>query len=81
MAATANLAFEVIPQDPSRTEYRQGNTLGADHRHWFRAKFVQQYRLFFRYHVPSKVIVFAWVNDEDTQPACRSSRFTIILFR
>ena len=52
MAATANLAFEVIPQDPSRTEYRQGNTLGADHRHWFRAKFVQQYRLFFRYHVP-----------------------------
>ena len=39
LAAIAKLAFEVIPQDPTRAEYRQGNTLGEDHRHWFRAKF------------------------------------------
>ena len=25
---------ETIPQDPSRAEYRQGNTLGARYRHW-----------------------------------------------
>ena len=67
LAAITKLAFEVIPQDPTRPEYRQGNTLGDHHRHWFRAKFFQQYRLFFRYHAPSKVIVFAWVNDEDTK--------------
>src|SRR3989338_6070230 len=69
LAAIAKLAFEVIPQDPARPEYRQGNTLGEDHKHWFRAKFFQQYRLFFRYHAPSQVIVYAWVNDEDTKRA------------
>jgi toxin YhaV len=30
LAALAKLAFDVIPQDPSRAEYRQGTTLGAD---------------------------------------------------
>ena len=48
LAAITKLAFDVIPQDPTRPEYRQGNTLGDDHKHWFRAKFFQQYRLFFR---------------------------------
>ena len=37
-----------------------------EEKHWFRAKFFQQYRLFFRYHAGSKVVVFAWVNDENT---------------
>lgn len=73
LAAIVKLAFEVIPQDPSRTEYRQGSTLGEDHKHWFRTKFFQQYRLFFRYHASSKVIVFAWVNDDDTKRAFESS--------
>ena len=36
LAAIRQLAFEVIPQDPTRPEYRQGNTLGDQHRHWFR---------------------------------------------
>lgn len=69
LAAILKLAFDVIPQDPARPEYRQGNTLGEDHRHWFRAKFFQQYRLFFRYHAASRVIVFAWVNDDETRRA------------
>lgn len=73
LAAIAKLAFEVIPQDPARSEYRQGGTLGDEHKHWFCAKFFQQYRLFFRYHAPSKVIVYAWVNDEDTKRAYESS--------
>jgi toxin YhaV len=72
LAAIVKLAFDIIPQDPTRPEYRQGNTLGNDHKHWFRAKFFQQYRLFFRYHASSKVIVFAWVNDEDTKRAYES---------
>jgi toxin YhaV len=53
LAAVAKLAFDVIPQDPGRPEYRQGSTLGDDYKHWFRANFFQQYRLFFRYHAPS----------------------------
>lgn len=81
LAAIAKLAFEVIPQDPSRAEYRQGNTLGDDHKHWFRAKFFQQYRLFFRYHAPSKVIVLAWVNDEDTKRAYESGDDAYRVFR
>lgn len=32
-------------------------------------KFFQQYRLFFRYHLESKVIVYAWVNDEKNKRA------------
>jgi toxin YhaV len=48
LAAVTKLAFDIIPQDPARLEYRQGNTLGGDHKHWFGAKFFQQYQLFFR---------------------------------
>ena len=47
LAAIIKLVFEVIPQDPMRSEYRQGAALGDEYRHWFRAKFFQQYRLFF----------------------------------
>lgn len=81
LAAITTLAFEVIPQDPTRPEYRQGSTLGDKHKHWHRAKFFQQYRLFFRYHVSSKVIVFAWVNDEDTKRAYNSSDDAYRIFR
>jgi toxin YhaV len=81
LAAITKLAFDVLPQDPARPEYRQGGTLGDDHKHWFRAKFFQHYRLFFRYHAPSKVIVFAWVNDEDTKRAYESSDDACRVFR
>lgn len=81
LAAITRLAFDIIPQDPARSEYRQGGVLGDDHKHWFRAKFFQQYRLFFRYHAPSKVIVFAWVNDEDTKRAYKNSDDAYRVFR
>ena len=81
LAAIAKLAFDVIPQDPSRAEYRQGATLGADRKHWFRAKFFQQYRLFFRYHAGARVIVYAWVNDDDTKRAYERSDDAYRVFR
>jgi toxin YhaV len=81
LAAIRKLAFDVIPQDPTRPEYRQGGTLGENRKHWFRAKFFQQYRLFFRYHAPSKVIVYAWVNDENTKRAFESSDDAYRVFR
>ena len=72
LAAIFKLAFEVIPQDPTLSAYRQGSTLGAHHKHWFRAKFFQQYRLFFRFHSQSRIIVYAWVNDEASKRAYSS---------
>lgn len=81
LAAIAKLAFADIPQDPTNPEYRQGNSLGEDHKHWFRAKFFQQYRLFFRYHASSKVVVLAWVNDEDSKRAHESADDAYRIFR
>jgi len=67
LAALRQLTFETIPRDPARADYRQGATLGADRKHWFRAKFgAGRFWLFFRYSSSAKVIVFAWVNDANT---------------
>lgn len=68
-AALLHLVFDVIPQDPERPEYRQGDTLGPKYKSWFRAKFFQQYRLFFRYNKESRIIIFGWVNDDQTKRA------------
>jgi toxin YhaV len=81
LAAVLYLAFEAIPQDPTRHEYRQGVTLGPENRHWFRAKFFQQYRLFFRYHSESKILVLAWVNDQDTLRAYESDQDAYLVFK
>lgn len=67
LAALVDLLFHKVPQDPTSHAYVQGNTLGAARRHWFRAKFGGgRFRLFFRYSTQAKVIIFAWVNDENT---------------
>jgi toxin YhaV len=81
LAAIAKLAFDVIPQDPTRSDYRQGSTLGDDYKHWFRAKFFQQYRLFFRYHQENKIIVFVWVNDENSKRAYGSKTDAYVVFK
>ena len=81
LAAIVKLAFDVIPQDPGRGDYRLGDALGADRRHWFRARFFQQYRLFFRFHRPAKIIVLAWVNDDQTLRAYESSDDAYRVFR
>jgi len=64
-----------------RADYRQGGALGDAHRHWFRAKFFQQYRLFFRFHTQSKIIVYAWVNDEWSKRAYKSTTDAYLVFR
>ncbi len=81
LVAITKLAFETIPEDPLRPEYRQGATLGNEYKHWFRAKFFQQYRLFFRYHKESRVIIYAWVNSEDTKRAYESDSDAYRTFR
>ena len=69
LAAIFQLAFKKIPNDRTLPEYRQGSTLGKENKHWFRLKFFQQYRLFFRYHLEKKIIIYAWVNDDSTKRA------------
>lgn len=64
LTALSKLMLHTIPEDPSRPDYRQGNTLGRDYRHWRRVKFGGRFRLFFRYHSGARIIVYAWVNDE-----------------
>jgi toxin YhaV len=61
------LVLRTIPSDPAATIYRQGSTLGAGYKHWFRAKFGNGwFRLFFRYDANAKIITFAWINVEAT---------------
>ena len=81
LAAIQKLILEEIPADPSAEKFRQGKTLGAKHAHWRRAKFYQQYRLYFRYDSEARVIVYAWVNDEDTKRAYGSKTDAYAVFK
>lgn len=61
-----DLALVKIPQDPGNAPYRHGGSL-ANRRHWFRGKTGGgRYRLFYRYDSRAKVIIYAWVNDENS---------------
>lgn len=67
LAVLEELIFRTIPADPTRPAYRQGNTLGQGRKHWFRAKFGgQRFRLFFRFSSEARIIIFAWVNDQNS---------------
>lgn len=77
--ALSQLMLNGVPSDPARDEYRQGNTLGTAHRHWRRSKIGRRFRLFFRYDSRTKVIVYAWVNDERTlrSSGCKSDPYAV----
>lgn len=81
LAAVMDLAFDKIPQNPASSTYLQGSTLGDDYKHWFRAKFFQQYRLFFRYDTSSKIIIYGWVNDDSSKRAYGSKTDAYAVFR
>lgn len=67
LTTLATLMIRRIPRDPGDPIYRQGNTLGARNRAWFRAKFGgNRFRLFYRYDSQSRVIIFVWVNDSES---------------
>lgn len=81
LAAVRKVGFANIPGNPSDPNFRLGDTLGSDKKHWFRAKFLQQYRLFFRYRQEGRLIVLAWVNDESTKRAFGSGNDAYAVFR
>lgn len=81
LAALHELIFNKVPLDPASNQYRQGKTLGADRKHWFRAKFGNgRFRLFFRYDSRARIIVFAWVNDENSLRTYGSKRDAYAVF-
>lgn len=81
LAAITRLVTSDIPVDPAAAQFRQGGTLGSARKHWFRAKFFQQYRLFFRFDSASRIIVVAWVNDDRTLRAYGSRNDAYATFR
>lgn len=81
LAAIFKLVTEAIPADPGSSAFRQGNTLGDGRKHWFRAKFFQQYRLFYRFNSQAKIIVLAWVNDDATLRAYGSKTDAYATFK
>lgn len=80
-AALAKLMLETIPSDPARDEFRQGNTMGPDFRHWRRAKIGRRFRLFFRYDSRSRIIVYAWVNDDNSLRSAGGKNDPYTVFR
>lgn len=81
LAAVRQLVFVDVPQEPGRNVYRHGGTLGKHTKHWFRAKFGNgRYRLFFRYRLSDRVLIFAWVNDQETLRTYGSSTDAYAVF-
>lgn len=81
LAAIADHIFRIVPENPAHPRFDLGNTLSTDHRGWRRAKFYQRYRLFFRFHSRSRLIVFAWVNDDKGLRAVGSRRDPYAVFQ
>lgn len=79
--ALTTLILEVVPSDPNRGKYRQGNTMGSAFRHWCRAKIGRRFRLFFRFDSKTKIIIFAWVNDEHTLRSSGAKTDPYIVFQ
>ena len=78
-----DLILVEVPRDPNAAEFQLGNTLGAEHRHWRRAKFLGRFRLFFRFSSAHKAIVYAWVNDETPlrKAGSQSDHYTVFANR
>ncbi len=75
-----DLILVEIPADPSASQFLQGNTLGKSYRHWYRAKFFGRFRLFYRYSSSQKIIIYAWINDENTLRKSGSKSDPYIVF-
>ncbi|WIV87936.1 type II toxin-antitoxin system YhaV family toxin [Proteus appendicitidis] len=66
LTAIKKVIEERIARNPLDPIFHLGNTLGSNNKHWFRAKFLQQFRLFFRCSEEHKIIVIGLVNDFNT---------------
>ena len=73
-----DLMFHKIPQRPGDPIYRGGKSLPDG---WFRAKTGNgRYRLFYRFDSKTRLIVYAWVNDENSLRTYGSSTDAYAVF-
>jgi toxin YhaV len=61
LATILRLITEDIPREPGHKDFWQGATLGGEYTGWYRARFHQRFRLFFRFRSVERAIVYAWV--------------------
>ena len=74
-----DLMFDKIPQRPGDAIYRGRKSLPDD---WFRAKTGGgRYRLFYRFDSKTRLIVYAWVNDENNLRTYDSRTDAYAVFR
>lgn len=81
LRAIERVIEERIVADPLHVQFRQGDTLGDTYKHWFRAKFLEQFRLFYRCSDEHKTIVIGWVNGFDTLRAYGSKTDAYRVFK
>lgn len=70
LASVYEVIAQRVPANPEDAQFRLGKTLGPANQHWRRVKkgMPDRHRLFFRFASrPTRLIVHAWLNDEDTQ--------------
>lgn len=69
LASEYEVITQRVPANPEDAQFRLGKTLGPANKYWRRVKkgLPDRYRLFFRFaSKPVRLIVYAWLNDEDT---------------
>lgn len=67
LAHVLDLLVERIPQEPGAAAFRHGGALDGAGREWFRGKTGGgRYRLFYRFSSRERVIVYGWLNDEES---------------
>lgn len=69
LASVYRSMTDTVPANPADPVFRLGHTLGKTYGNWRRVKkgLPQRYRLFFMFASnPLAVVIYAWLNDEDT---------------
>ena len=69
LASVYRSITEKVPTNPADPAFRLGHTIGRQNGNWRRVKkgLPQRYRLFFMFAThPLQVIIYAWLNDEDS---------------
>lgn len=81
LAHLLDLMFDKIPRRPGDPMFRHGGAIAGGNREWFRGKTGNgRYRLFYRYDTSHKVIVYAWVNDDNSLRTYGSSTDAYTVF-
>lgn len=83
LPALTHIIETLVSAHPGAPQFRLGATLGV-YTNWRRVKgngLPSRYRLFFRFMIKAKVIVFVWLNDEDTQRKAGAKTDVYAVFR